>query len=85
MVVGSIMRACRERAGLTQEDMGEEMQMDQATISRIENGRQTPDVSTFKEWVDKTQSQEVMVAYFYGIEGIKIIQHIMNQSQEVRA
>ncbi|WP_157794120.1 helix-turn-helix domain-containing protein [Paenibacillus donghaensis] len=81
MKVGTIMRACRERKGYTQEHMAGLMEVDQATISRFENGRQTPDLTTFVEWVDQTESQEVAVAYLYGIKGIKIMQHIMNQRE----
>lgn len=77
MGYGSILRACRERAGLTQEELAHKLHTDQANISRYESGKQEPSISFFQAWVENTQSPEVMAAFILGIDSVTIITQIM--------
>lgn len=45
---GSVLRAARERAGLTQEELAQEAGLDRSYISQLENGRKGP---TLFVWV----------------------------------
>lgn len=77
MKFGAIMQACRERAGLTQEQMAEKMHRTQACISKYENDHKIPDMPTMMKWVDATGAREVLVAFIYGMDGLSIMQNMM--------
>jgi len=77
MKLGSILRACRERAGLSQEELAFRMKREQACISRYENDRKVPDALTFLEWFKQTNTQEVAVAFMCGVDGITIMQQLL--------
>ena len=77
MKFGAIMQACRERAGLTQEQMADKLHRTQACISKFENDRKIPDVPTFLAWIEATGAKEVAVAFICGMDGISILQSIM--------
>ena len=44
MEIGEKLRNCRMRAGITQEQLAEEMSVSRQTISNWENGRSLPDI-----------------------------------------
>lgn len=77
MRIGAILRACRERRGLSQEDIADLLHRTQACISKIEHNKKTVDVQTLVRWMDVTNAKEVMIAYLCGIDGITIMQTIM--------
>ena len=77
MEYGAILRACRKRAGLTQEQLAEKLHLGQSDISRYESDRQEPTISLFRAWIENTQSPEVMAAFMLGIDGLTIIQQVM--------
>lgn len=79
MKIGTLMQACRERAGLSQEQMAVRLHRTQSYVSKVEKGRQEPDFETVVNWTKETDAEEVVVAYLYRVEGIKIIQHLMSQ------
>lgn len=83
MKIGALLQACRERAGLSQEEIADRLHTTQSTISRIERNRQSADLPTIVEWVDTTKSREVAVAYIFGMEGIEIINHILKTEARV--
>jgi transcriptional regulator with XRE-family HTH domain len=80
MGIGAIMKGCRLRKRFSQEQMAFELNLDQATISRIENDRQEPSLSIVTEWAKVTQSNEVLVAYLFGVDGVVIMQHIISEN-----
>ena len=71
------MQACRERAGLSQEDMAERLHRSQSCISKYEKDRKIPDMQTFLSWVEATGSKEVAVAFLCGMDGLGIMQNMM--------
>ncbi len=71
------MQACRERAGLTQEQMAEKLHRTQACISKYENDHKVPDMPTMLKWVEATGAKEVVVAFLCGMDGLSIMQQIM--------
>lgn len=77
MGIGSLLRACRERAGLTQMQLAQKLHIEQSCISRIEKGKQSVDAYILQKWVTITQTQEVAVAFLFGIDGASIIQKIL--------
>jgi transcriptional regulator with XRE-family HTH domain len=76
MKFGAILQACRERAGLTQEQMAEKLYRSPSCISKFENDKKTLDAQTLIEWGKITQANEVVVAFLYGMDGLGIIQNI---------
>lgn len=77
MKFGAIMQACRERAGLTQEQMADKLHRTQACISKYENDHKVPDMPTMLRWVEATGAKDVMVAFLYGMDGLAILQNMM--------
>lgn len=74
---GAILQACRERAGLSQEELAEKLHRSQSCISKFEKDKKTLDVHTLMQWVDATAAKEVMVAFVCGVDGLGIMQSIM--------
>ena len=78
MKYGGVLRACRERMGFTQEELAHRLHIQQADISRIENGNKEPHIGLFQKWATVTQSQDVLVAFICGIDGLTILADIFN-------
>lgn len=72
--VGALLRACRERAGLSQEELADRLNRSQSCISKYETDQKIPDIFTFLNWLQVTQAQEVAVAYLLGFDGLTILQ-----------
>jgi transcriptional regulator with XRE-family HTH domain len=73
---GSILKACRERAGFSQEEMAFRMNVTQSAISKYEKDKRSMDIQTFKRWFQETSTQEVAVAFLYGMDGVSILQQL---------
>ncbi|BFH10669.1 helix-turn-helix domain-containing protein [Paenibacillus melissococcoides] len=78
MKFGAIMQACRERAGLSQEEMAARLNRTQSCISKLENDKKIPDMPTMLRWVEVTGAKEVLVAFFCGMDGMSIMQNVMS-------
>lgn len=74
---GAIMQACRERAGLTQEEMAARLNRTQSCISKYEKDHKVPDMPTMMQWVEATGAKEVLIAFLYGLDGLSIMQDLM--------
>lgn len=74
---GTILKACRERKGWSQEELAHELQISQSDISKFENNVKEPVMSMLKKWATVTQSQDVLVAYMMGVEGITIMANLL--------
>ena len=77
MKVGAILRACRTRAGFSQEALADELYISQSDVSKYENDTMEPHLSTLQAWTSTTQTSEVMVAFIMGVDGLGIMQNIL--------
>lgn len=77
MLYGSILRACRERKGWNQEEMAHQLHVNQSDISKYENNVKEPPMSLFQQWAMVTGSQDVLVAFIAGMEGVSILSTIL--------
>ena len=75
--VGSLLKACRERAGLKQEELADKLYMSQSTISKYETDRKKIDIPTFVQWIQVTQAQELAFAFLFGMDGLNAINNIL--------
>ena len=76
--VGALLRACRERAGLSQEELADRLNRTQSCISKFETDAKVPDIFTFTQWIQATNAQEVAIAFLYGMDGISILQNLLS-------
>lgn len=77
MKFGAILKACRTRAGFSQEELADRLYINQSDISKYESDKKEPTMSLFQAWITNTQSPEVAVAFMYGLDGINLIQQLM--------
>lgn len=77
MKFGAILKACRTRAGFSQEELADRLFINQSDISKYESDRKEPTMSIFQAWMANTQTPEVAVAFLYGMDGISIIQSLL--------
>lgn len=78
MKLGAILKACRERAGFSQEELADKLYINQSDISKYENDVKEPTVTMFRAWTNNTQTQEVMVAFICGVDGLSIMQSVLD-------
>ena len=78
MEYGTILRACRERAGFNQDELAHELDIQQADVSRFENSKKEPSMSLFQKWATLTQSQDVLVAFIAGMDGLAILANVLS-------
>lgn len=75
--VGAVLKACRTRAGLTQEELAARLFISQSDVSKYESDAMEPHLSTLQAWTNCTQAPEVLVAFLCGVDGISIMQSII--------
>ena len=78
MKFGAILKACRIRAGLSQKQLARKLHISQSDISKYENDVKEPTISLFQAWCMNTQAQEVLVAFLCGMDGLNIMQNLLN-------
>lgn len=78
MSYGSILKACRERAGMSQVDLADELYINQSDVSKFERGTKEPSMSMFQKWSMVTQSPDVLVAFIAGMDGLTILTNVLN-------
>jgi len=78
MNFGVIVKALRVRKGWSQEELAEKVFMSRSAISMIENDKQTLDVPTLVRLTQITCAPEVAVAIICGMDGLTIMQNILN-------
>jgi len=54
------------------------LHINQSDVSKYENDAKEPTISLLHSWVTNTQSQEVMVAFICGMDGLNILQKIID-------
>jgi DNA-binding XRE family transcriptional regulator len=62
LTFGAVLKACRKRAGLTQEEIAEKLHRSWSCISKFETDKKTLDVATLIKWADVTSAKDVACA-----------------------
>lgn len=75
--LGALLKACRQKANISQQDMAFNMNRSQSCISKFESDDKIPDAYTLMQWGQITNCPEVIVAFLYGMDGISIIQQLL--------
>lgn len=83
MRVGAILKACRTRAGLSQEALAGKLYISQSDVSKYESDTMEPHISTLQAWTSNTQTTEVMVAFIMGMDGLNIMQQILEMTSGI--
>lgn len=83
MKYGGVLRACRERSGLNQEELAFNLNISQSDVSKFENNVKEPTISLLQAWINNTQSSEVLVAFLCGVDGLGIMQNILEMSSGI--
>jgi transcriptional regulator with XRE-family HTH domain len=60
---GSILHACRTRAGISQERLAELLNKSRSCISKYEQGHKLPDIQTFLAWLDRTNAMHALAGW----------------------
>lgn len=76
--VGAVLKACRTRAGFTQEELADKLYISQSDVSKYESDAMEPHLSILQAWTSNTQAPEVLVAFLCGMDGLNIMQHIID-------
>jgi transcriptional regulator with XRE-family HTH domain len=74
---GSLLNACRERAGLSQEKLAELLHRSRSCISKFEKNKKIMDVDTFFRFLDVTNSKDVLYSIASGLDIVTITQQIL--------
>lgn len=80
MTAGTLLKLCREHAGLSQEKLAGILHRNQSDISKLEKDKKAIDVATFRDWTKITNHVEVGIAFLYGVDPASILQTIMQIS-----
>ncbi|BBI32453.1 helix-turn-helix domain-containing protein [Cohnella abietis] len=83
MKYGSILQACRERMGWSQEELAHKLHCSQSDISKIEHDRKGLDLDTVIAWTEATAAKEVLVAFICGMDGITIMQQLFQNVVQI--
>lgn len=59
---GTLLKAFRKSARISQEELAFQLHVSQSDISKIENNTKEPVLSTVMQWVQLTGTQEAMAA-----------------------
>ena len=63
-----LLKTFRKKAKMTQEDIADELNMTQSTVSKMESGRHIIDIETFMSWVRVTNSEIHAASAMFGID-----------------
>jgi len=81
--MGAILTAMRNRKGWSQEELALKLNRSRSSVAKLEKDKQTLDAPTLVQWAKETSSQEVLVAYFCGMDGLSIMQQIFGHMMQV--
>ncbi|WP_160112310.1 helix-turn-helix domain-containing protein [Salicibibacter kimchii] len=83
MEYGGLLKAARERSGISQEEMAHQMNMTQSNISKYENNYKEPPLTMFKQWMENTSCQDVAIAFLMGVDGMQMMGQVMEALSSV--
>jgi len=64
--IAELLRTCRERAKLSQQDLAVRLYIDQAIVSKVENGKLTPSYTLVRQWARATKSEDLIAMHMAG-------------------
>lgn len=68
--INELLRLCRERAGMTQQQLADKLYVDRSTIAKVETGViQHPSYTIVKAWAKATNSEDIVGLDISGKEG----------------
>jgi transcriptional regulator with XRE-family HTH domain len=79
-----LLRICRQRAELNQEQLAAKLYIDQAIISKIESGKIQPAYSLVKQWARVTNSIDLIGMDFSGNEGWRKLKQLEERFDKIR-
>lgn len=77
MKYGAILRACRERIGLSQEDLADKLFISRSAVSKFETDKQEITLRQTMQWLEATNARDLIISFFCGVDGLSIMQTIM--------
>ncbi len=80
MKYGAILKACRDRIGMSQEELALRLHRSRSAISKLENDQQELDVTTLSQWAEVTGAREVVVAFICGMDGLGVLQQLLQMT-----
>ncbi|WP_138756457.1 helix-turn-helix domain-containing protein [Paenibacillus sinopodophylli] len=80
MTAGTILRHCREKAGISQVKLARLLNRTQSSISKLEKDQNPVDTDTFRDWTRITNQMEAGIAFLYGVDPASVIQTILQVS-----
>lgn len=79
-VLGLLLQKCRQKAGLTQEQLAMKLNRSQSCISKFEKGHKLPDIFTIMDWARVTATQEAIALFVAGTDVSYIIQTVLQMT-----
>ncbi|MER1958836.1 MAG: helix-turn-helix transcriptional regulator [Solibacillus sp.] len=77
MQYGPILKALRIKAEMTQEELAQRLNRSRSCISKFESEKKVIDLPTFLQWIRETNSQEVAVAMFFGMDALNVVNTLL--------
>ncbi len=77
MEFGTLINACRTRAGFSQEKLAEMLNRSRSCISKFEKNKKTVDAETFFRVLDLTNSKDILFSIASGVDFVTIAQQIL--------
>ena len=76
MNLGALLRAARERNGLSQEELALKLHRSRSCISKFENNQKIIDVPTFVNWMNSTSAKDIMIAALSGVDPMVVMKSL---------
>ncbi|MGO4540347.1 helix-turn-helix domain-containing protein [Paenibacillus sp. 2TAB19] len=74
---GSVLKSCRERAGLSQERLAELLNRSRSCISKFEKEHKVLNMYEFRKWIECTNANDVASAFIQGFDPVTIMQTVL--------
>lgn len=82
--VAELLKLCRERAKLSQEQLAKKLLIDQAIVSKVENGKIQPSYTIVKSWAQETDGMELLGMDFAGNTGWKKLRTLEERFEKIK-
>lgn len=77
MRFGSVLRKMRKDADMSQEELAQELHISRSNISRLETNNLELKAADLVSWCQVTNAQEILIAFLLGVDGLNMMQQIM--------